>query len=588
MPFALRSLLFLFAVIFAISNQLSAQKAYPKDYFRSPMDIRLLLSGTFGEIRSNHFHSGIDIKTGGVEGKAVYAIADGYVSRIKVSAYGFGKVFYVNHPNGFVSVYAHLSRFNKATDDYVRKEQYRRESFEIELFPSENELPVKKGDVIAYSGNSGSSGGPHLHFEIREGATQKPVNPLLFGYEVKDFTRPKISSIKIYPEGDDASLNGSHKPARYLAEGWGLEHRLANNPLIRLSGNISFAIQVHDQQNDTDNKNGPYSISLFIDSVEVYYVRMETFSFDETRYVNSYLDYAEYVRNNIRLQRTRIDPGNKLSIYGNVLNKGVFQFRDTLVHTIRYEVKDVAGNISSLTFQVRSEKNAIALPASLSGNKDLPANSKSQTADFNYATSNHFSTGSVILEAPTGVFYDSFIFKYDSVSRIAGTYSAVHRIHENTTPVHDFITLSIKPSGLPAKLRDKSLLVKIKTDGKSFSSAGGKWEQDGFVRAKIREFGSYSVAVDTIPPKINPLQKETFTNLAVQKYVKFSISDELSGIASYRGTLNGKWILMDYDAKNNLLVYTIDDQLLKGENIIRLEVVDMKNNRKTYETKLVR
>ena len=323
------------------------------------MDIRLLLSGTFGEIRANHFHSGIDIKTGGVEGAAVYAIADGYVSRIKVSAFGYGKAIYVTHPNGYVSVYGHLNRYNKTIGDYVRSEQYRQENFEIELFPAEGTLPVRKGEIIAYSGNSGSSGGPHLHFEIRDGATQKIINPLLFGYEVKDIYKPKITSIKIYPEDASSRVNGSGKSIRYLVEGWGTEHRLANSPVIRLSGNISFAIQVHDQQNDTDNKNGPYSVTLFIDSVEVFRFKMEIFAFDETRYVNSMLDYEEYVRNNVRLQRTKIDPGNKLGIYDEVMNKGVFRFNDTLTHLLRYEVSDVAGNIASLSFRVNLKKSRV-------------------------------------------------------------------------------------------------------------------------------------------------------------------------------------------------------------------------------------
>jgi hypothetical protein len=577
----------LIIILTSFNLNIYSQKEYPRNYFRSPVDFRMLLTGTFGEIRANHFHSGIDIKTNGAEGAAVYAISDGYISRIKVSAFGFGKALYVTHPNGYVSVYGHLSRYNDIIGDYVRKEQYVNESFEVEMFPSAGELPVKKGEIIAYSGNSGSSGGPHLHFEIRDGGSQKPINPLLFGYDVKDIYKPKITSIKIYPEDENSMVNGSNKAIRYTVEGWGAEHRLSNNPAIRLSGNISFAIQVHDQQNDTDNKNGPYAVALFIDSAEVFQFRMETFSFDESRYVNSLLDYEEYMRNNVRLQRTRIDPGNKLGIYDDVLNEGIFPFDDSLTHLVRYEVIDVAGNKASLSFRVKSEKPAH--PSSQhTDTKSLTQDSKFPISNFNYNTSNHFENASIILDAPQGVFYDSFAFTYDSIRRIPGTYASVHRVHNKYTPVHDYMTFSVKPSNLPERLRDKAIIVKVKDDGKSFSSTGGKWESDGCVRAKIREFGNYSVSVDTIPPKISPVQAETFANLAGQKKVKFTISDQLSGIASYRGTLNGKWILMEYDAKNDLLYYTIDDQLLKGENIIKVEVVDMKNNRKTYQAKLVR
>jgi hypothetical protein len=586
MLFIIRPKLYLIAILFALSQQLFAQKSYPTGYFQSPLEFRLLLAGTFGEIRANHFHSGIDIKTNGAEGAAVHAIADGYVSRIKVSAYGFGKVIYVTHPNGYVSVYGHLSRYNTAIGSFVRNEQYRRESFEIELFPSAGALPVKKGEIIAFSGNSGSSGGPHLHFEIRDGGSEKPINPLLFGYEVKDLVRPKITLLKIYAEDENARINGKSLDVSYPVEGWGEEHRLNVTQPIRLSGNISFAIQASDQQNDTDNKNGPYSISLYIDKEPVFQQRMETFSFDESRYVNSLLDYSEYMKSGVRLERTRVDPGNRLSIYDKAGNHGVFLFDDTLQHVITYEVKDVAGNTALLTFKVKSEKFKIKPVESANSISQIP-DSKFQFSNFNYNTPNHFDNGSVILDAPKGVFYDSFVFKYDSTRRIAGTYSAVHQIHNKYTPVHDYITLSIKPVNLPDQLKDKAVIVKIKDDGKSYTSAGGKWENTGYITTKIREFGNYSVSVDTIAPKITAVQPEIYTKMAGQKNIRLIISDELSGIAGYRATLNGKWILMEYDAKNDRLTYTVDEYLIHGRNTLMVEVTDGKNNRAIFGATLI-
>jgi hypothetical protein len=351
---ALSPMLFAILIAFVLTTSVRAQRIYPASDFRPPLDFRLLLSGTFGEIRSNHFHSGIDIKTGGSEGQKVYAVADGYVSRIKVSAYGFGKALYITHPNGYVSVYGHLKGYNKVIGDYVKATHYRQESFEIEMFPEAGELPVKQGEIVAYSGNSGSSGGPHLHFELRDAGTQKIINPLLFGFDVKDIYRPRITSIKIYPEGENSQVNGAGKAIRYLVEGWGAEHRLAGDPVIRLSGDISFAVQMFDQQNDTDNKNGPYAVALYIDSEKVFDLKMETFAFDQTRYVNSLLDYDELVRNNARLVRTCIDPGNHLDLYGSVRERGIFRFNDSLTHTIRYEVTDVPGNVAVLEFRVQS------------------------------------------------------------------------------------------------------------------------------------------------------------------------------------------------------------------------------------------
>ena len=591
MLFALRPKLFLIAMIFAFSHSGHSQKIYPKDYFQPPLEIRLLLSGTFGEVRANHFHSGIDIKTNGVEGAAVYAVADGYISRIKVSAFGFGKAFYVTHPNGYVSVYAHLSRYNKVVGDYVRKAQYQRESFEIELFPSAGELPVKKGEIIAYTGNSGSSGGPHLHFEIRDGASEKPINPLLFGYDVIDMFRPRISFLKIYAEDENARINGRNQSAGFSVEGWGEDHHIkAAEPLL-LSGNISFAIQVIDQQNDTDNKNGPYSIELYKDDQLVFQLKMETFSFDESRYVNSLLDYSEYMKTGARLQRTKIEPGNLLSIYDKVLGKGIFNFDDSLDHILRYEVKDAAGNTSTLKFKVKSEKPTYSirqLADQIPDTKLQSSDSKFQISNFNYNTPNHFTNGSVILDAPRGAFYDSFVFKYDTSHRVNGTFSPVHRIHEKFTPVHDYITLSIKPVNLPVTLKDKALIVKINDDGKTFSSAGGKTESNNYVTTRIREFGNYSVSIDTIPPEIKAVQPETFVKMAGQKNLKLIINDKMSGIASYRGMLNGKWVLMEYDAKNNLLIYTVDESLVPGRNTFFLEVVDAKNNRSFFAATLIK
>jgi hypothetical protein len=581
MLFALRPKLLILAILIASANQLNAQKDYPKDYFRAPLDAKLMLAGTFGEIRSNHFHSGIDIKTGGVEGYPVYAVADGFVSRIKVSAYGFGKAMYITHPNGYVSVYGHLSKYNKTVGDYVRKEQYRRENFEIELFPAATEFPVKKGDIIAYSGNSGSSGGPHLHFEIRDGATEKPINPLLFGYNVTDLVKPTISSIKIYPEDKSAKINGSNKAARFMAEGSGTGYRLAENPVVRVSGNISFAIQAIDKQSDTDNKNGIYSVKLFVDSKEVAGHRMETFAFDKTRYVNSLIDYEEYVRNDVRLQRTKIDPGNQLDIYNETVNKGVVLFNDTLTHVIKYEVTDAAGNMSILTFKLKADRVKVILETS-SEIENKPSNIKK----FNYATPNNFRSSSVSLDAPKGVFYDSFTFKYDSAKQIAGTFSIVHKIHNKYTPVHDYLTLSIKAIKLTENLTPKALIVKVKEDGKSFSSVGGTWESQGYVTAKIREFGDYTIAIDTIPPKIKAVNPESFGKMTGQKYIKLTISDELSGIASYKGMLNGKWILMEYDAKNDLLIYTIDEMRIPGTNTLLVEVRDGKGNKAFYSAKI--
>ncbi|MDO8897816.1 MAG: M23 family metallopeptidase, partial [Bacteroidales bacterium] len=228
------------------------QQQSAKTNFRPPMDLTIFLSGTFGEMRSNHFHSGIDIRTQGVEGHLVFAIEDGFVNRVAVSAVGFGKVVYLSHPKtGHVSVYAHLQRFNKEIGQYVKNQQYKNESFSVNLFPESNLLPVKKGDLIGYAGNSGSSGGPHLHFEIRDGATQEVLNPLDFGFKTKDFIRPNISRLAIYPEGDKSRINGRNAAAFFEVQGWGESHRIKDNAAVKAFGEVSFGITTYDTHNDT-------------------------------------------------------------------------------------------------------------------------------------------------------------------------------------------------------------------------------------------------------------------------------------------------------------------------------------------------
>lgn len=582
MPHLHRHILILMSIAFLLTNFRGlAQDNYPRDYFQAPVDMRMLLSGTFGELRSNHFHSGIDIKTNGTTGAKIYAIADGYISRINVSAFGFGKALYINHPNGYTSVYGHLDYFTGPVHDYVIQEHYSRESFEMTLYPVAGELPVKKGEVIAYSGNSGSSAGPHLHFEIRDAATQKPINPLLFGYEVKDFYRPRITWLKVYAVDDGSRINGSKNDLKIQVEGWGEEHRLSRSAPIRVSGNIAFGIQCYDQQNDTQNKNGPYSVDVFVDGRLVSSTRMETFSFDETRYINSLIDYEEYVRSSMRIQRTEIDPNNALDIYDVALNKGIIFIDDTLEHTVRYEVKDVSGNVSVLEFNLRGE------PASI---KDQPATGglPSNPRMFYCHGTNTFENEYITLEAGKGAFYRSFEFTYDTGQPDHRCYSPIHQIHNRYTPVHEYISLAIKSHELPEKLRDKALVVKFDDNSSGFASVGGDYREDGFVHTRIREFGKYSIALDTIAPTIKPLNASSFSNLSGQSRIRFMIRDDLSGIRSYRGTLNGRWILMDYDAKNELLVYYIDSHMRVGRNEFRLEVIDMKGNISEFTTFMVR
>ncbi len=558
------------------SYNTSSQHSYPSGYFRSPVDFPILLSGTFGELRGTHFHSGIDIKTNGHNGAKIYAIADGYVSRIKISAFGFGKTLYITHPNGYVSVYAHLDRFNKELVGYTKKKHYEHESFELNIFPEKNSLNVKKGEIIGYSGNSGYSFGPHLHFEIREEATQKPLNPLFFGFEVKDFIRPKITSLTVYPAAHGVKVNGKTEPFFYDTEGWGEKYRLPGKDTVEVTGPVYLGVETHDLLNGAGNKNGVYSVEVRKSGETVFLFRADSFSFSETRYINSLIDYGKYVDNGQKIIRSKIDPKNLLSMYGN-FGEGIIAFEEEGLTELAVEVKDINGNISRLVFPVSYDGSETSRQYAISA---PPENG----SIFRYDKTNLFENGDIKLEIPYGALYDSFEFTYDTLPAVVGSFSAIHRVHNDHIPLHTYCNLTLRmPAGLSDELKQKCLLAKVDEDG-IFTTAGGEYN-DGYITAGIRELGDYTIVADITPPEIIPLKYARYKSVRGLKRISFKIKDDLSGIKEYRGELNGDWILMEYDAKNDLLFYDIDERMKKGINNFRLEVTDMKGNESEYSTK---
>ncbi|MBT8321665.1 MAG: M23 family metallopeptidase, partial [Eudoraea sp.] len=272
-------------VIFLISSQLFfGQSQYPKEVFRSPLDIPIILAGTFGELRSNHFHSGIDIKTQQRQGLPVFSIADGTITRIKISHWGYGKALYIAHPNGYTSVYAHLKKFSPEIEEYVKKIQYQKQSYEVELFPDFGEIKVKKDSVVAYSGNTGGSSGPHLHFEIRNSINEKPTNPLLYGLEVRDATNPSLVSLHAYPLSQEAQVNQSNERVQLSyskqADGTYLAEK------VKALGTIGFGVNAFDRQDLAANKNGVFAIEQRVNGKVYTDFDFDSFSFSETRYIN--------------------------------------------------------------------------------------------------------------------------------------------------------------------------------------------------------------------------------------------------------------------------------------------------------------
>jgi hypothetical protein len=538
----------------------------------------MTLSGTFGELRSDHFHAGIDIKTYGVIGKPIHAIADGFVSRVAVSPGGYGKAVYIEHPNGYTSVYAHCNAFSAPLDQWVKNQQYAKQSFQVNLFPERNKFLVKRGDIVAYTGNSGSSAGPHLHFEIRKTLGQIPVNPLLFDFDVKDFIRPSIRGIKIYPVGKSSLINGKFAITSPDIAGWGPEYRIKDSDTIVLSGYFYFGIDTYDLLNDANNKNGVYSVALFIDSTVVYRHKMDEVSFAETRYINSLIDYGWYHQEHRRYQKTYIEPANMLSIYDPHPGNGIFAFTKRSLHQIKYVVEDAAGNRSVLTFMVRS--NPPRLIRAVSDYVEL-----SPYPVFSWDKENTFSTDEFRLVIPEGALYDTLGFRYAVDDTIKNGFCApIHHVHKPTQALHSWCDMAIRASSVPEHLKEKALIVRVDEE---MIAAGGEWDGE-FLRTRIRDFGNYSIAIDSLPPSLRPNNNIPDNRIQNQKTIDFFIDDDLSGIESIKATLNGNWLLMEWDPKNKHLFYRIDERMKTGENKFYLEIEDGVGNVSVYKTNFFR
>lgn len=566
----------LMALLILFTIQSFGQTTYPQNYFRNPLDIPIKLAGSFGEMRPNHFHSGIDIRTNSMEGLKVYAVADGYVSRIRVQAHGFGNALYITHPNGYVSVYGHLQKYNVNIAQYLKSSQYARESFEVDLFPLPNELPVKKSDIVAFSGNTGSSGGPHLHFELRDAKTEVTINPQLFGYDIPDYVPPIIHSIKLYPVNNKGTVNDQNTASTLVVKGSSGKYSLTNPSPVHVHGQVGFGIVTFDSQTSAREKNGVYSIEIKMDKKRFYFHELDKFGFNETRGINSHIDYAEKMKSNRTIQKCCVAPNNPLSIYKEIVNNGTLHFHDNQLHEIEYIVKDAKGNTSTLNFNVQSS----ALPGSL-----VVCKSPECQAVFHYGKNNIYKTTDLLVEIPGSSLYDSLYFEYSKTPAMKGLYSPVHHIHNKYTPVNTY-EISIKPENLPEHLKTKALVVLVSPKGGK-SSQGGSY-QNGFVSTKVKYFGNYAVAVDTTPPAIVPKNISPGKNMSKSWTIQFKISDNLSGIKSYRATVDGKWILMELAGKTALLTYKFDDNVDKGAHELVLTVTDQKNNSRTYTCSFTR
>ena len=556
-------------VLFLFTCGSYAQSPYPQDYFKNPMDITTILSGTFGELRSNHFHSGIDIKTKQKTGLKVFTTAMGHVSRIKISHYGYGKALYITHPNGYTSVYAHLKKFSPKIEAYIKRLQYDKESFEIEVFPKPSELLIDTDEIVGYSGNTGSSGGPHLHFEIRDKA-ERPINPMLFGIDAKDSRKPFVSAVYAYPKNENSFINGKNKRvALRLIPKTNGNYEVEK---IKAFGEIGFGVVSYDKLDLAPNNNGVSNIKSYFNGNKVFEMDFKRFSFDETKHLNRYIDFELWKTEKTRSQKLFVEPNNPLSLFKDVVDNGYVKVEDSTASIYKVEIRDFKANTTTISIPIAGKyQTKKATDETLNNNLYLIKHSETTVLQGNNTTVTFF---------PNTVYEDVLMdFKVSS--------DTLH-LHKDVIPMQKNFLVSYDISNYKDSDKNKLFIARLYGYNKKPAYVSTKRQGDT-LSARSKMLGLYTLASDSIPPEIKPLN---FTNkkwLSKYRYLKVKISDDLSGISKYRATVNGQWILMEYDYKTKTLTHDFNDNIVKDvENNLKIIVTDNVGNSSTFEATFFR
>lgn len=539
--------------------------------FHPPLKIPMYLSGNFGEIRSDHFHSGIDIKTQGTEGHQVFSVEKGYVSRIKVQANGYGKSIYISHPNGYTSVYGHLNRYRDDIAGYVERMQYRKKSHTLDLYLDKETFQLEKGELIAYSGNTGSSSGPHLHFEIRTTSNQHPTNVLQYNFNIKDNVSPRFLSLFLYPMDKGSHING--KTERFVSKlvRDGDIYTIPYGTTVNGSGSLGISVEVFDYLDGAYNRCGIYSLEMYVDNRLSYSHVMDEFSFAETRYINAHIDYAERIRSSTKAHRLHRLPNDKLRIYKSSAGNKALQIDEVRSYPVRIIATDVAGNSAVVEFTLKGNEPGIT----------DPVREEEGATQMDYDRQNSFEEGPVGVNIPAHALYQDLDFTFRSSPPADGSLTPFYQIGNREIPVHKPYSLSIKSPGVDPALQSKLLL--ISRDGENETESAGGDYRDGAVVARLRNFGEFAVALDTIAPIIIPLGNGG-GDIRGKKELRFTIMDELSGIDTYEGYIDNNWVLFEYDPKNDLLFYRFDEKRILKDTTHELElyVSDAKGNVNLY------
>jgi murein DD-endopeptidase MepM/ murein hydrolase activator NlpD len=541
--------------------QVFAPKNYPKNYFTWPVGAKVAIAANFGELRPNHYHMGLDCKTDKKQNMPILAAADGYIARIKIEPYGFGRAIYVNHPNGLTTLYAHLNDFYPELEAYIKKEQYRIKSWKGTFDIPAGLLPVTKGAFIAYSGNTGGSLGPHLHFEIRDTKTDKVLNPLLFGFPIPDNVPPDVLRLAVY---DRCISVHEQSPKFYTLKKVNGAYTTTPALIVANTDKLSFAITAFDRYTGSSNQNGIYEANLYDNELPIVGFQLDSIGYDQTRYLNAHIDYKLKGGGGPFVQHLSRLPGYAPSPYKEVNGNGVISIEDDSVHQIKIEVKDANGNTSLLQFAVQRGPAKADKPA-------VDSMAMFKQKNFHPGFVNVFENSNISFYLLESALYDSIRFAYRE-STVAGR--TVYQLHSGNVPVHGYFPVKIKsPADNP--YRNKMVMFHYwngKTDYAK-TEPEGDWQ-----KASFRAFGNFTLLVDTVAPVITSAGFKEGMNCAKLKRMAFVVLDNTEELVNFTATLDGNWLRFSND-KGRTFIYDFDENCAPGEHELKISVEDCVGNR---------
>jgi len=556
---------FIFILIFFYANTSDAQffspKNYPRDYFEYPVVATRAYVANFGELRPNHYHMGYDLRTDQAQNKKIVAAADGYIAKVKIEPWGFGRAIYINHPNGLTTLYAHLNDFYPGLEKYVKQQQYALKSWAVFLDISPDLFPVKKGDTIALSGNTGGSQGPHLHFEIRDTKTDKVLNASLFNFQIPDTIAPDIFRLAVY---DRRFSTYEQSPKVFpLKKTNGVY--VTRPPLIIVNTDkVSFGITTSDRYTGSSNRNGVYEAVLYENENPIVGFQLDSISYNETRYLNGHIDYKLRSSGGGFIEHVSKLPGYNNSVYKTINGDGVIAINDTGIHKIKMEVKDANGNTSLVQFDVQRNVNFVEPEKKYS-----PGNSPV----FHPGFVNIFENDGIHFYLPPNCLYDSIHFQYSETTPRLGY--TIYQLHNTTVPLQSYFPVTLKAA---TPLPDKMVMHRSSNGRHDYAKAepvmNGK--ETGWYRASFREFGSFQLMIDTIAPAITPIGFKDGMNSSKQNRIVFVVRDNTEDV-KFTALLDGNWLRFSND-KGSRFIYEFDEMCPAGEHELKIIAEDQVGN----------